>query len=63
MEATCSESTPLHTSPTGRHPSMVIVHLVFVVVKLRDSGMEGTTRPSSHFKAIWLHVWFCFAHP
>jgi hypothetical protein len=49
MEATCSKCTSLHTSPTGHHPRMVIVHLVFVVVKLRDSSMEGTTRPSSHF--------------
>jgi hypothetical protein len=31
---------------------MVIVHLVFVVVKLRESGAEGTARPARIFKAI-----------
>jgi hypothetical protein len=45
----CSKCMSLHTSPTDRHPSMVIVHLVFVVVKIRDSGVEGIARTSSHF--------------
>jgi hypothetical protein len=38
--------------PLGRHPSMVIVHFGFAVVKPRDSGVEGTARLTRIFKAI-----------
>jgi hypothetical protein len=34
MEATCIYYTSLHTSPSGHHPSLVIVQLCFTVVKL-----------------------------
>jgi hypothetical protein len=49
MEATCIYYMSLHTSPTSRHPSLAIVHLIFNVVKLRYLGKEETAQPSSHF--------------
>jgi hypothetical protein len=55
----------LHVTPTsfiGRHPSLDIVQLCFIVVRLRISSRGRTTRPSLHFKVL-LVTGMSFHHP
>jgi hypothetical protein len=55
----------LHVTPTpstGRHPSLAIVQLMFVVVRLRLSS-RGRTAHQAHIFKVILVTGMSFHHP
>jgi hypothetical protein len=61
MEATCIYCTSLHTSPTGRHPSLAIVQLFLLWLSFDIQAGKESLNQARIFKAIWLQVCFFFA--